>query len=80
MAFRGRAGGERQVSAGGKSMTDTNECLQARKKLGMTQAKFAELLEVNQSTIARLETGKRRMTPQWRLAFQAVVNGAEEGK
>lgn len=53
-------------------MTEQNECRQAREKLGMTQAQFAEIFDVNQSTIHKLEQGKITMTQKWRLALKAV--------
>ena len=59
-------------------MTEPNECRQAREKLGMTQAEFAEALGIQQSAISDWETGKRKIRQRDAMAFKALVNGAKE--
>jgi DNA-binding transcriptional regulator YiaG len=44
-----------------------------RDRLGETQAEFAQRLHVNQSTIARWETGKRPIDGFAQIAVQCVL-------
>lgn len=46
---------------------------QYRDKHKLTQAQLAELLGVSRATITHIETGKRRVTPEKAIEFEAKI-------
>jgi len=51
----------------------------ARKKLGFSQSQLAEALGVDRVSVARWETGTRRIPPMLRLALKALQMERRKG-
>jgi transcriptional regulator with XRE-family HTH domain len=49
-----------------------------RNVLGISQADMARLMKVNKNTVARWETGKRRMSPQSKHSLRCLIESYEK--